>query len=285
MSCFCVVIWILLSEMAVVVSDVSVSGHVGGSVKIECSHWFARNSTKYFCRDPCRDQDMLIKSGQSPTGRYTLEDSGRGDFTVTITDLQTSDAGTYWCGVERSLKDTYHEVLLTVTDAPSTHKHPPKATPTAAAVSTVRFKFFITSSSILPPSITPPSTSPSTSSAPKPTFPAQHSLNISSPTRVPHQDRQDRSGTLLYTAAGLVAMVMIFGLGLIVLFKCKRATSEIKGPCLDVVYAEVKTPQTEINQPSGAVSSTAEDMLENPLYSTVELDNERPDSQIYSLAQ
>ncbi|XP_017538173.2 CMRF35-like molecule 5 [Pygocentrus nattereri] len=265
MRCFCVVIWILLSEVAVVVSDISVSGHVGGSVTIQCPHLLAKTNTKYFCRDPCKkDQDILIKSGQSPTGRYTLKDSGKGDFTVTITDLQTSDAGTYWCGVDRLVKDTYSEVLLTVTDA----------TPTAAAVRTVRFKLFITSSSTI-----------SSSSAPKPTFPAQHSLNISSPTRVPHEDRQDRSGTLLYTAAGLVAMLMIFGLGLIVLFKCKRATSEIKGPCPDSVYAEVKTPQTEINQPSGAVSSTAEDMLVNTLYSTVELHNERPDSQIYSLAQ
>uniref|UniRef100_A0AAR2K1J2 Immunoglobulin domain-containing protein n=1 Tax=Pygocentrus nattereri TaxID=42514 RepID=A0AAR2K1J2_PYGNA len=164
MRCFCVVIWILLSEVAAEAPDIRVAGHVGGSVKIQCPHLLAKTNTKYFCRYPCiKNQDMLIKSGQSLTGRYTLEDSGNGDITVTIIDLQKSDAGTYWCGVERLLMmDTYHEVLLTVTDAPSTHKHPPKATPTAAAVRTVRFKFFTTSSSTLPPSIThhPPSPPP-----------------------------------------------------------------------------------------------------------------------------
>ncbi|KAL6482060.1 hypothetical protein MHYP_G00101400 [Metynnis hypsauchen] len=263
MRSFCVVIWILLSEVAVEASGIRVSGHVGGVVKFLCSYHFADTNTKYFCRDPCTGKKhILIKSGQSPTGRYRLEDTGNGVVTVTITDLQKSDTGTYWCGVDRYVKDTYHKVLLTVRDAPSTHKHPPKATPTAAAVRTVRSKFFTSSSST------------TSSSAPKPTLSAQHSLNVSSPA----------SGTLWYTAAGLVAMVIVFGLCLIVLFKCKRATSEIKDPCVDIVYAEIMEPQTEINRPSSAVSSTAEDAQENPLYSTVELDNKRLDSQIYSIA-
>ncbi|KAL7845287.1 hypothetical protein AOLI_G00234790 [Acnodon oligacanthus] len=281
MRCFCVVIWILLSEVAVEASAIRVSGRVGGSVMFSCSHLFAATNTKYFCRDPCSSQTILIKSGQSPTGRYRLEDSGNGVFTATITDLQKSDAGTYWCGVERYMKDTYNKVLLTVTDAPSPHTHPPKATPTAAAVRTVR------SNEIFSPTKTPSTTPPTTSasSAPKPTFPAQHSLNISTPTRVPYQDRQDGSGTLLCTAAGLVAMVIIFGLCLIVLCRCKRATSEIKRPCMVVVYAEVKKPQTDINQPSSAASSTAEGTLENPLYSTMELEKERLGSQMYSVAQ
>ncbi|XP_036412994.1 CMRF35-like molecule 6 [Colossoma macropomum] len=271
MRYFCMVIWILLSEVTVEASVIRVSGHVGGSVKIECSHYLARTNTKYFCRDPCKDQHNLIKSGQSPTGRYRLEDSGNGVFTVVITDLQKSDNGTYWCGVDRYMKDTYHKVLLTVTDAPSPDTYAPKATPTAAAVRTVRSKFFTSSSSTVPPSTTSPSTT--SSSTPKSAFPAQH--NVSSPTR----------DTLMYTAAGLVVMVIIFGLCLTVLCKFNRATSEIKGPGKDVVYAEVKIPQTEINQPSSAASSTAEEALENPLYSTVELDKERLDSQIYSLAQ
>ncbi|KAL7852167.1 hypothetical protein SRHO_G00179520 [Serrasalmus rhombeus] len=120
MMLLCVVVWFLLSEVTGQPSVITVSGHVGGSVKIQCSHLFADTTTKYFCRDPCIYQHILIQSGQSPTGRYTLEDSGKLVFTVTITDLQKSDAGTYWCGVERSLKDTSHKVLLTVADAPST---------------------------------------------------------------------------------------------------------------------------------------------------------------------
>ena len=108
---------VFVTEVTVGASDIRVSGHVGGFVRIPCLFLFADTNTKYFCRDPCKeDQHILIKSGQSPTGRYRLEDSGNGVFTVTITDLQKSDTGTYWCGVERYMKDTYHKVLLTVTD-------------------------------------------------------------------------------------------------------------------------------------------------------------------------
>ncbi|XP_036413143.1 CMRF35-like molecule 8 [Colossoma macropomum] len=159
MRCFCMVIWVLLSEVTVEASDIRVSGQVGGSVEIQCSQLFADTNTKYFCRDPCKeDQHNLIKSGQSPTGRYRLEDSGNGVFTVVITDLQKSDNGTYWCGVERYLKDTYHKVLLTVTDAPSPDTYPPKASITAAAVRTARSnEIFTSSSSTVPPSTTSPS--------------------------------------------------------------------------------------------------------------------------------
>ncbi|KAL7845288.1 hypothetical protein AOLI_G00234800 [Acnodon oligacanthus] len=106
-----------MTKVAVEASAIRVSGHVGGSVKIQCSHLFADTNMKYFCRDPCKEyQHILIKSGQSPTGRYKLKDLGNGDFTVTITDLQKSDAGTYWCGVTRYMKDSYRKVLLTITD-------------------------------------------------------------------------------------------------------------------------------------------------------------------------
>ncbi|KAL7845289.1 hypothetical protein AOLI_G00234810 [Acnodon oligacanthus] len=129
MMYICLVTWILLSA-AVDGSDVTVSGQVGRSVRIKCSHQFAVNNGKYFCRDPCKeDQHVLIKSGQPPTGKYKLKDLGKGVFTVTITDLQKSDAGTYWCGVERYMKDSYRKVFLTVTD---------EGTSTAAPAKTVR---------------------------------------------------------------------------------------------------------------------------------------------------
>uniref|UniRef100_A0A3B4CBC2 Immunoglobulin domain-containing protein n=1 Tax=Pygocentrus nattereri TaxID=42514 RepID=A0A3B4CBC2_PYGNA len=107
---------IFFTKAAVAGSDVTLSGQVGRSVRIKCSHQFAVTNAKYFCRDPCTDQHILIKSGQPPTGKYKLKDLGKGVFTVTIADLQKSDTGTYWCGVERYMKDTYRKVLLTVTD-------------------------------------------------------------------------------------------------------------------------------------------------------------------------
>ncbi|XP_037399154.1 CMRF35-like molecule 3 isoform X2 [Pygocentrus nattereri] len=259
---FCMVIWILLSEVAAEASDIRVSGHVGGSVKIQCSHLFARTNTKYFCRDPCeKDQHILIKSGRSPTGRYTLKDSGKGDFTVTITCLQKSDAGTYWCGVDRLVKDTYHKVLLTVTDALTPRKTIQKVIPTA-----VRFD--------------ESSSSPSTSSrfTPNLTTPTPQSLNISSlPT-----------GVLLYAAAGLGGLSLLIFV-FIAHFACKRTVNRSQGPGLYTVYAEVKGVQSEVNQPNRSSSSSSssteshEETLENPLYSTVDL-KERLDLNIYSAA-
>ncbi|KAI4889205.1 hypothetical protein NFI96_005616, partial [Prochilodus magdalenae] len=161
-------------------ADITGSGHVGGNISFLCSHHFADTNTKYFCRDPCTaDQDILIRSGQSPTGRYRLEDLGNGHSTVTITDLQKSDAGTYWCGVDRFVKDTYHKVLLSVTDAPTSTMHPPKTTPNAAPPRTVGSNELSTfPQSTIPPCTTSPSSI--SSSTHKPTRPAQSSLDISS---------------------------------------------------------------------------------------------------------
>uniref|UniRef100_A0A4W4H467 Immunoglobulin domain-containing protein n=1 Tax=Electrophorus electricus TaxID=8005 RepID=A0A4W4H467_ELEEL len=103
-----------------VASTVRVTGQVGGFVMISCSHKIADDNKKYFCRKPCKtDKDILIKSDQSSTTKYKLKDLGDGRFTVNITELQKTDSGTYWCGVERWFKDTYIEVLLTVTEGKS----------------------------------------------------------------------------------------------------------------------------------------------------------------------
>ncbi|KAG9262794.1 CMRF35-like molecule 9, partial [Astyanax mexicanus] len=66
----------------------------------------------------CLNRDVLIKSDRmrnpNRKGRYTLLDEGSGVFTVTISGLKKSDSGIYWCGVQRMVKDTYLQVILTV---------------------------------------------------------------------------------------------------------------------------------------------------------------------------
>uniref|UniRef100_A0A8C0XSM2 Immunoglobulin V-set domain-containing protein n=1 Tax=Cyprinus carpio carpio TaxID=630221 RepID=A0A8C0XSM2_CYPCA len=83
-----------------------IHGYFGKGATIICSYSWASTNIKYFCRDPCGD-NILMKSDQSPTGRYRLKDSGEGTFTVNITDLQESDSGIYWCGVDRFGFDTF----------------------------------------------------------------------------------------------------------------------------------------------------------------------------------
>ncbi|XP_016361899.1 CMRF35-like molecule 7 [Sinocyclocheilus anshuiensis] len=108
-------LWMLLSELNSTTGNISSQGHSEGSITITCSHGWASTKIKYFCRDPRKDsKDILVKSDQSPRRRYTLKDSGEGTFTVNITDLQESDSGIYWCGVERFGFDTFTKVKLTV---------------------------------------------------------------------------------------------------------------------------------------------------------------------------
>ncbi|XP_034149965.1 CMRF35-like molecule 1 isoform X2 [Esox lucius] len=101
-------------------------GVEGGPVYIRCSHTWAWSTIKYFCKGTCSGQDILIKTTDrersSEKERYSIYDFRNGDLNVTIKDLKKSDSGTYWCGVERVGLDTYQEVYLTVTDAPSTTK-------------------------------------------------------------------------------------------------------------------------------------------------------------------
>ncbi|XP_022541781.2 CMRF35-like molecule 3 [Astyanax mexicanus] len=103
---------------------ISLEARVGGDVQIRCSHGFAHKNVKYFCNKTCLNRDVLIKSDRmrnpNRKGRYTLLDEGSGVFTVTISGLKKSDSGTYWCGVQRMVKDTYLQVILTVLEAPAT---------------------------------------------------------------------------------------------------------------------------------------------------------------------
>ncbi|TRY86077.1 hypothetical protein DNTS_030172, partial [Danionella cerebrum] len=66
--------------------------------------------------DPCKQEDeILVRSDHSPTGRYSLENNGNS-FTVTIADLRETDSGVYWCGVERFGVDTHIKVHLGVSE-------------------------------------------------------------------------------------------------------------------------------------------------------------------------
>ncbi|XP_045903323.1 CMRF35-like molecule 1 [Micropterus dolomieu] len=57
---------------------------------------------------------------RAESGRITLVDSGDGFFTVTFRQLQLSDSGIYWCGVDRPVFDTFTSVNLTVKEAVAT---------------------------------------------------------------------------------------------------------------------------------------------------------------------
>lgn len=99
-------------------ANINVEGIEGGEVMFQCKHSLAWRYDKYFCKYPCTgNEDVLatVKYGTTTqSGRITLVDWSNGAFTVSISQLQLSDAGKYWCGVDRPVFDTFTAVHLTV---------------------------------------------------------------------------------------------------------------------------------------------------------------------------
>ncbi|XP_077057573.1 CMRF35-like molecule 9 isoform X3 [Siphateles boraxobius] len=185
-------LWIFLSEFKTSTTG-GISGYTGRYIIIPCSHKWASSNIKYFCRDPCGARDILVKSDRSPEGRYTLEDSGTGTFYVNITDLQESDSGIYWCGVQRFGKDTYQEVNLTVSK---------DNTKNLEEVTHLK--------------MTETQTNPWKSAEIKLTTP-RHSVSISLTTKDSPRSLTSTVHVhfILYAAAGLVVMLIISSVGLV----------------------------------------------------------------------
>ncbi|XP_042247158.1 CMRF35-like molecule 1 [Thunnus maccoyii] len=101
--------------------DIHEEGFEWGVLSFQCSHNFAWKNNKYFCKDPCKtNEDILVtvkSGGRAEAERIRLVDSGNGVFYVTFNPLHLSDAGRYWCAVDRPGFDTFTAVYLTVKEA------------------------------------------------------------------------------------------------------------------------------------------------------------------------
>ncbi|XP_026072101.1 CMRF35-like molecule 5 [Carassius auratus] len=193
---------------------IDIPGYFGKDATITCSHGWASTNIKYFCRAPCKDEDILVKSDQSPTGRYTLKDSGDGTFTVNITDLQESDSGIYWCGVERTGLDTYTKVKLTVSKDPRE----------SITTSTEPYTYIQTSTDSH--TVTPEAHSQSTSVT------ARKTTSYSSPDDITLSPSIAASVNttiyILYAVGGLLLAVIMLAVGLMTVhqYRKKNKTSE-----------------------------------------------------------
>ncbi|XP_028849822.1 CMRF35-like molecule 5 isoform X3 [Denticeps clupeoides] len=121
---------LFLQGLSCVVMKIHVSGVEGGSVKIQCRYRADYiHRPKYFCRDPCGNKDVLIKSEKSDefksVGKYSIYDDSPGrSFTVTIYKLTVRDSGIYYCGLDQWFKDTKTRINVSVSKAVPVSQRP-----------------------------------------------------------------------------------------------------------------------------------------------------------------
>ncbi|XP_034150455.1 CMRF35-like molecule 1 isoform X2 [Esox lucius] len=223
------------------VASPSTNKVVGGHVTFPCSFSWASTNNKYFCKEPCSVEDILVETKGSRNvtqGRYSIEDDGNGVVTVTIKDLKKSDSGTYWCGVERSIKDSYQEVHLTVTDVINPTVNPrPHVSTTLPNLSTT------SNNSATVPNLSATSLDIHTTLL---TFTNIHGLSSSGEGTTSYSNGTGSAvlSLLMWISTGLVVMVIVLGL-ILVLFYIKRRGSKRPKPLQPVCNNANTTPSGE----------------------------------------
>ncbi|XP_051281676.1 uncharacterized protein LOC127377635 [Dicentrarchus labrax] len=105
------------------VSATTFAGAVGGTGGISCFLSLS-GSNKFFCKEQCKAEDILIKTDglTAQSGRYSTAfrntSSERGILTVTITNLTKSDSAWYRCGLGPTVVPySYADFEIRVLDA------------------------------------------------------------------------------------------------------------------------------------------------------------------------
>ncbi|XP_068566602.1 polymeric immunoglobulin receptor-like [Cebidichthys violaceus] len=95
----------------------------GETGSINC-HPSVSGSRKFFCKNECEAEDILIKTDdvRAQSGRFSItyrnDSSGFGVLTVIFTNLTKSDSGRYRCGLGKTLvPDSYNDFEVRVSDA------------------------------------------------------------------------------------------------------------------------------------------------------------------------
>ncbi|XP_041641927.1 uncharacterized protein LOC121508871 [Cheilinus undulatus] len=141
---------LLFALSSVEMKSLNIEGRVGQDLTFRCSNWDVffsiKENEKYLCVDPCSQRNHVItRAGFKKTSQNKrIELLNNGDVLyVTFTSLQKSDAGKYYCGAERTIKDAYIEVNLKVIDVPAqpSNTKAPSRTTTTVAVPSSPFTF------------------------------------------------------------------------------------------------------------------------------------------------
>ncbi|XP_034150015.1 uncharacterized protein LOC117594866 [Esox lucius] len=242
----------------------TVTGVVGGRVVIKCSFNSLDNHIKYFCKRPClTESDVIIKTRVRKNyfeGRYSINDFGNGYFNVTIKDLERSDYGTYWCGVERDGVDSYQKVYLSVEEAPTT---PPD----------------ITRTSIRPPVTVSRTTDVISTEVGKAT--------LTTPTVTKGRTTDSNIDVLVSMGAGLVVVVCLLVLLLLIFLRQRNRSKTHTGSCPSKRKTSNPIYSTSANQHSdthdiNSNHATATNQCQDDIYCNVDSSTEALDSVSYA---
>ncbi|KAL1005559.1 hypothetical protein UPYG_G00060680 [Umbra pygmaea] len=284
----------LLSALCIEASATNKVEVVGGDVLFPCSYTWAEGNNKYFCKDPCSDKDILVQTKGSKNvtqGRYNIHDDVQNRvFFVTIKDLQKTDSGTYWCRVDRSIKDTYTDLYLTVNDAPKSTSRPDVST-TLPNLFATSFNNTTTKSNLSATSSNSPKTKSNLSATSQHLFTVSMTsegfFNSTRSRAVPSLDTSatDLINQLVWVSVGLVVMVTLLLLVLLLFYRQRKKsnrptprpvfcnTNTAPSGETDCLYEEIKeasAPTDNLPLTMTSVNSTADDQAPT-VYSSVNL--------------
>ncbi|XP_078021913.1 uncharacterized protein LOC117250372 isoform X2 [Epinephelus lanceolatus] len=216
---------LLFALSFVEMKPLSITGHVGRNVTIECSDWDSvtdvKYNVKYFCDSPCtEDKHIIVKAESGKTeykNRIEVSNTADGLF-VTFSNLQESDSKTYYCGVERFGPDLYIKVNLKVTKAESSS---PKTTPKKVTAGPT-LSFTVTDDSITSSYSSDNMTDMSTSHT---------TLN----TMLPTAPATGGAGYVPYLTAGVASIITIVMVVLILARKMMKKQQAVSTPPEDTV--------------------------------------------------
>ncbi|XP_062416632.1 CMRF35-like molecule 8 isoform X2 [Pungitius pungitius] len=237
------------------------TGEEGGNITVGCFFTFS-GKTKFFCKEPCEQGDILIKTEEdtAESGRYSIKykEVGSKVIYVTITKLIKSDAGKYRCGLDRSfLPSSSSEIEITVEEV--TVQPSPASVPSASTETTTQ------------------SVSSSTGSCTPPSAPPEGTKTT--------QKTQTTKGGLLYVGLSLAVIIVVLLAAALIL--CRKRASKPKDHPVDTIYpnhTEDNRVYEEIREEDRRSSSAPVDI--SSLYTSVKYNtqNEVETTDVYSLA-
>ncbi|KFW02038.1 CMRF35-like molecule 3, partial [Eurypyga helias] len=113
--------WLFLPVCQALVVPREVSGQIGETLSLRC--WYPRgyeSYNKYWCRGASRDscRKVVETAGREVPrqhGRVSIQDSYIFCVVLlTVENLSKEDAGSYWCGVEKTGRDMMEPVTVKV---------------------------------------------------------------------------------------------------------------------------------------------------------------------------